>query len=100
MPTVEPKAVETSKVAEDMLRFDLYNEVETIANYRARIYQAEALGEFALAEILRDILIEEQDHAIDLATALGNRSPTHSEHRSRRDHGGVANRLNLPHSRG
>ena len=35
MPTVEPKPVETSKVAQDMLRFDLYNEIETIANYRA-----------------------------------------------------------------
>jgi len=71
MPTVVPKLVETSKVAEDMLRFDLYNEVETMANYRLRIRQAEALGEFALAETLRDIIVDEQDHAIELATALG-----------------------------
>jgi bacterioferritin len=71
MPTVVPKMVETSKVAEDMLRFDLYNEVETIAHYRARIHQAEALNEFALAETLRDIIVDEQDHAIELATALG-----------------------------
>jgi bacterioferritin len=71
MPVVVPKTVETSKVAEDMLRFDLYNEVETIANYRVRIHQAEALNEYALAEVLRDIIMQEQDHAIELATALG-----------------------------
>jgi bacterioferritin len=75
MPVVEPKLVETSKVAEDMLRFDLYNEVETIANYRARIHQAESLNEFALAEVLRDIIMQEQDHAIELATALGIEVP-------------------------
>jgi bacterioferritin len=71
MPTVEPKKVKTSDKAEDMLRFDLDNEVETIANYRARIRQAEAMEEYALCEILRDIVMQEQDHAIDLATALG-----------------------------
>ncbi|HEY5312655.1 MAG TPA: ferritin-like domain-containing protein [Pirellulales bacterium] len=71
MPTVQPKPVKTSKKAEEMLRFDLDNELETIANYRVRIRQAEALEEYALCEILRDIVMQEQDHAIDLATALG-----------------------------
>ncbi|MEO8376042.1 MAG: ferritin-like domain-containing protein [Candidatus Sumerlaeota bacterium] len=71
MPTVIPKPVKTSKKAEEMLRFDLDNEVETLANYRQRIRQAEALGEFSLCEILREISIQEQEHAIDLATALG-----------------------------
>jgi bacterioferritin len=71
MPTVTPKPVKTSEKAEDMLRFDLDNEVDTIKNYRDRVRQADALGEFALAEHIREILMQEQEHAIDLATALG-----------------------------
>lgn len=71
MPTVVPKPVKTSKEATDMLRFDLDNELETIANYRQRIRDAEALGEYALCEVLREITRQEQEHAIDLATALG-----------------------------
>jgi bacterioferritin len=58
-----------------MLRFDLDNENETIRNYRDRVRQCEALGEFALAEQIRKILVEEQDHQIDLATALGEEVP-------------------------
>ena len=71
MPTVTPKPVKTSENAKDMLRFDLDNENETIRNYRDRIRQCEALGEFAMAEQIRKILMQEQDHQIDLATALG-----------------------------
>ena len=75
MPTVTPKPVKTSKKAKDMLRFDLDNENETIRNYRDRIRQCEALGEFAMAEQIRKILMQEQDHQIDLATALGIEVP-------------------------
>jgi bacterioferritin len=71
MPTVTPKPVRTSEDAKKMLRFDLENENETIRNYRERVRQCEALGEFAMAEQIRQILIQEQDHQIDLATALG-----------------------------
>jgi bacterioferritin len=71
MPSVTPKPVKTSEKAEDMLRFDLDNENETIRNYRIRVRQADALNEFALAEQLRGILVQEQDHQIALATALG-----------------------------
>jgi bacterioferritin len=71
MPSVVPKPVKTSEKAKEMLQFDLNNEVETIRNYRERVRQAEALGEFALAEQIRAVLIQEQDHLIDLATALG-----------------------------
>ena len=70
-PTVIPKPVKTSDKATDMLRFDLDNELETIANYRVRIRQAEALSEFALCEVLREIIVQEQEHAMDLAMALG-----------------------------
>src|SRR6476660_3461848 len=71
MPAVSAKPVRTSKKAEDMLRFDLENENETIRNYRDRVRQCEALGEYAMAEQIRQILVQEQDHQIDLATALG-----------------------------
>jgi bacterioferritin len=71
MPTATPKPVKTSDDAKAMLRFDLDNENETIRNYRTRVRQCEQLQEFALAEQIREILIEEQDHQIDLATALG-----------------------------
>jgi bacterioferritin len=75
MPTVAPKAVRTSENAKEMLRFDLENENETIRNYRARVRQCEALSEFAMAELIRQILVDEQDHQIDLATALGIEVP-------------------------
>jgi bacterioferritin len=75
MPTVTAKEVKTSKKAEDMLRFDLDNENETVRNYRQRIRQCEALGEFAMAEQIRTILVQEQEHQIDLATALGIEVP-------------------------
>jgi bacterioferritin len=75
MPVVTPKPVRTSSDAKEMLRFDLENEMETVANYRQRIRQAEAMGEFALAETLRDIIVQEQEHEIDLATALGIEVP-------------------------
>jgi bacterioferritin len=71
MPAVTPKPVRTSEKPEEMLRFDLDNENETIRNYRERIRQCEALGEYAMAEQIRKILVQEQDHQIDLATALG-----------------------------
>jgi bacterioferritin len=71
MPSVTPKPVKTSEKAEEMLRFDLENEKETIRQYRRRVRQADELNEFAIAESLREILMEEQDHLIALATALG-----------------------------
>jgi len=71
MPTVAPKTVRTSEDAEDMLRFDLANENETVRNYRERVKQCEELGEYAMAERIRAILVNEQDHQIDLAAALG-----------------------------
>ena len=74
-PTVTAKPVKTSEKAEDMLRFDLDNENETVRNYRERVKQCEALGEYAMAEHLRDILKQEQEHQIDLATALGEDVP-------------------------
>ncbi|HKA64494.1 MAG TPA: ferritin-like domain-containing protein [Methyloceanibacter sp.] len=75
MPTATPKAVKLSGKPREMLRFDLDNENETVRNYRERIRQCEEIGEFAMAEQIREILVQEQDHQIDLATALGEDVP-------------------------
>jgi len=75
MPAVTPKPVRTSQDPRQMLRFDLENENETVRNYRDRVRQCEALGEYAMAEQIRRILVQEQDHQIDLATALGEEVP-------------------------
>jgi len=74
-PTVVADTVRTSEKADAMLRFDLQNETNTIRAYRDRVRQCEGLGEFAMAEHLRAILMEEQEHQIDLATALGEAPP-------------------------
>jgi bacterioferritin len=75
MPTVTPRPVKTSEDPKEMLHFDLNNENETVRNYRDRVRQCEELGEFAMAEQIRQILVQEQDHQIDLATALGEDVP-------------------------
>src|SRR5580658_3074289 len=75
MPIATPKPVKTSDNAKEMLRADLSNETETIRNYRKRVRQCEELGEYAMAEQIRQILVAEQDHQIDLATALGESVP-------------------------
>jgi bacterioferritin len=53
MPCVTPKPVKTSNDPVEMLRADLENE-----------------REFALSETLRAIILQEQDHEIDLSAAL------------------------------
>jgi len=83
MPVVAPKPVRTSEKAREMLQFDLENERETIRNYRERVRQCEALGEYAVAEHIRQILVNEQDHYIALATALGEDAPAIPDGRGR-----------------
>ncbi|HJR33429.1 MAG TPA: ferritin-like domain-containing protein [Gemmatimonadales bacterium] len=75
-PTVVPKPVKMSENPKELLRFDLDNETETIRQYRARVRQCEALGEYAMSEHIREILKAEQEHQIDLATALGETPPS------------------------
>ena len=74
-PITRPKEVKTSDDAKRMLEFDLENERVTIKNYRERIRQAEAMGEFALSEVLREIIVNEQEHLTDLSDALGIDAP-------------------------
>ena len=75
MPTATPKPVKLTHKPEEMIQADLDNETETIKNYRQRVKQAEALGHYALAEQLRTIIVQEQNHQHDLATALGIEVP-------------------------
>jgi bacterioferritin len=75
MPTATPKAVKLSEDAVEMLRADLENENNTVIAYRERVRQCEALGEYAMGEEIREILRQEQEHQIDLATALGEDVP-------------------------
>ena len=74
-PITVPKPVKLSEKPEDMLRFDLQNEADTIKAYRERIRQADAMGEFGLGEVLRKIIAQEQEHLTDLADALGIDNP-------------------------
>ena len=71
MPCVAPKPVKTSEDPRAMLQFDLDNENDTVKEYTIRVRQCEALGEYSMAEHIREILKDEQDHRIDLASALG-----------------------------
>jgi bacterioferritin len=80
MPTATPLPVKLSEKAEDMLRADLENENNTVRAYRERVKQCEALGEYAIAEDIREILRQEQEHQIDLATALGEDVPDVTKH--------------------
>jgi bacterioferritin len=75
MPNATPKPVKLSDDAKTMLRADLANEFETIRQYRERLKQCEALEEYAIAEDIREILRQEQEHLTDLATALGEDPP-------------------------
>ena len=75
MPNATALPVKLTDDPKQMLRADLDNENNTIRAYRQRVRQADALGEFALSEEIREILRQEQEHQIDLATALGEEVP-------------------------
>ncbi len=75
MPNASPKPVKLSEKPEEMLRADLQNESDTIRGYRDRVRDCEGLGEYGIAEDIREILRQEQEHLIDLATALGEDPP-------------------------
>ena len=75
MPNATALPVKLSEDAEEMLRADLQNENNTVRAYRERVRQCDALGEFAMSEQIREILIQEQEHQLDLATALDEDVP-------------------------
>ena len=74
-PVSTPLPVKLSDDPKVLLRADLENENNTIRNYRERVKQCEELAEYAIAEDVREILRQEQEHQIDLATALGEDVP-------------------------
>jgi bacterioferritin len=75
MPNATPLPVVLTEKAEEMLRADLENENHTVREYRVRVRECEAMGEYGIAEDIREILRQEQEHQIDLATALGEQAP-------------------------
>src|SRR5688572_11037391 len=75
MPNATALPVKLTEDAKEMLRADLDNENATVRAYRERVRQCDALGEFAMSEEIREILRQEQEHQIDLATALGENVP-------------------------
>ena len=79
MPNATALPVKLTEDAKAMLRADLANENDTVRAYRERVRQADALGEFAISEEIREILRQEQEHQIDLATALGEEVPDVSQ---------------------
>jgi bacterioferritin len=74
-PTNKAKEVKMSEKPKEMLKFDLENERQTLINYRQRVRQADEMGEYALGEVLREIIAQEQEHLQDLADALGIDTP-------------------------
>jgi bacterioferritin len=91
MPGVTPKPVKTSSDPVEMLHADLENERTTVGRYRERIQQAEAMGEFALSEILRAIIVQEQEHEIDLSAALDINVPPAKEPGDKKNRNQVKN---------
>ncbi len=85
MPNAAALPVKLTDKAEEMLRADLDNENDTIRAYRERVRQADALGEYAISEEIREILRQEQEHQIDLATALGVDVPDVSKMQDKKD---------------
>ena len=80
-PVTTALPIKETDDAKEMLRADLEFENETVRNYRQRVVECEKLGEYAIAEDIREILRQEQEHQIDLATALGEDAPNVSKSR-------------------
>ena len=78
-PVAQSLPVKETDDAQAMLRADLENENDTIRNYRQRVAECEKLGEYGIAEDIREILRQEQEHQSDLAMALGEDVPDLSE---------------------
>ena len=71
LPSVDVGNIHTDKDNVKMLEQDLIGEEDAIARYKVRVQQAEELQEYALSQQLRNILAMEQEHAMDLESALG-----------------------------
>ena len=72
VPTVEVPAVPTETDTKRALRLDLELEQEQLERYRQRIDQANELSLPDVAEALRPLLQQTQEHVRDLQSALGD----------------------------
>lgn len=71
IPTMIPSATFSSSESRALIVQDLAGEEEAILRYRERCSQALDMGEFALFDILTDIINDEEGHKNDLQTMLG-----------------------------
>ena len=72
VPTVEVPAVPTETDTKRALQLDLELEQEQLQRYRQRIDQANELSLPDVAEALRPLLQQTQEHVRDLQSALGD----------------------------
>jgi len=71
VPSVEVEERKVSSDSKTMLEQDLAGEEGAISRYKARIAQAESLGEYGVRRILEDLLMDEEEHRRDLLSSLG-----------------------------
>ncbi len=69
-PTIDVEEIKISDDSKTMLEQDLAGERDAIERYKKRIRQAEKVDEYATAETIRQILVTEQEHEMDLMDAL------------------------------
>jgi bacterioferritin len=71
VPTVVVPKIVSEPDEDAALRLDLELETSQLARYRERVTQANDLGLPDVAEALKPLLTQTQDHVMDLQTALG-----------------------------
>lgn len=71
IPTVEVPSIPSVTDTHGALELDLELEEQQLVRYRERIQQAQDLGLPDVAEALRPLLEQTQEHVRDLRTALG-----------------------------
>lgn len=72
VPTTKVPEIEPTSDTVSALKADLALETAQLARYRERVAQANELGLPDVAEALKPLLTQTQDHVMDLQTALGD----------------------------
>ena len=70
VPVAGAAQIKTAPDVVTMLNMNLTDERTAASRYKERIIQSMSIGEFGLADILQDILKDEEEHANDLSTTL------------------------------
>jgi bacterioferritin len=71
VPTVSVPTIKSEPDEDAALQLDLDLETSQLQRYRDRVAQANEIGLPDVAEALRPLLTQTQDHVMDLQTALG-----------------------------